>query len=77
MIKPGSLVRIEPKYYPITHSVISHANLIGMVLETELNFYKLSVVPHRGTARHYILWGNETYSYEPDTALVEVLPDED
>jgi len=48
-----------------------------MVIETETDFYKPSLVPNKGQSRHYVLWGNETYSYEPTNALVEVLPDED
>jgi hypothetical protein len=77
MIKPGSLVRLDPKFYSITYAAISHSSFIGMVIETETDFYKPSLVPNKGQSRHYVLWGNETYSYEPTNALVEVLPDED
>jgi len=69
MIKPGSLVRLDLRFRPITHGVFPHSNLIGMVIETETNFYKL------GTVR--VLWGNETYTYEPTNALIEVLPEGD
>lgn len=76
MIKPGSLVRLDPKFYSITYSALPHGGLIGMVIETELNFYKPSLVPNKGISRHHVLWGNETYSYEPTNALVEVVSDE-
>ena len=77
MIKPGTLVRLDPKFYTLTHSVLPHGYLVGMVVETELDFYRPSLVPNKGIARHYVLWGNETYSYEPDNALVEVVADGD
>jgi hypothetical protein len=76
MIKPGSLVRLEPKYYSITHSIKPFADLIGIVIKTEPDFYRPSLVPNKGVDRHYILWGNEIYSYEPTNALIEVLLDD-
>ena len=76
MIKPGSLVRLDPKFYSITYAAISHSSFIGMVIETEPDFYRPSLVPNKGIDRHYILWGNETYSYEPANALIEVLLDD-
>jgi hypothetical protein len=77
MIKPGSLVRLNPKFYSITYAGLQHASYVGMVIEVETDFYKPSIVPNKGQSRHYILWGNETYTYEPTNALVEVLPDGD
>jgi hypothetical protein len=74
MIKPGSLVRLDLRFRPITHGVFPHSNLIGMVIETETAFYGPSLVPQ---SRHRVLWGNETYTYEPTNALIEVLPDGD
>jgi len=77
MIKPGSLVQLDKKFYSITHGGMPHACLIGMVIETEIDFYKPSLVPNKSVDRHYVLWGNETYTYEPTTALLEVLSNED
>lgn len=77
MIKPGSLVRLDPKFYNITFLGYPHSSYVGMVIETETNFYKPGIVPNMGQSRHRVLWGNETYTYEPTNALVEVLPDGD
>lgn len=71
MIKPGSLVQINPDFYSITYNSISQKDCIGIVIQTEKYFYKSSVISHGSQDRHYILWGNETYSYEATNALIE------
>jgi len=76
MIKPGSLVRLNPKYYSITYAVRSEREFVGLVIKTESDFYPGIIVSHNAQDRHYVLWGNETYSYEPDAALLEVTSDD-
>lgn len=77
MIKPGSLVRLNPKYYSITYKVRSERELVGLVIKSEHDFYPGVLISHNSQNRHYVLWGNETYSYEPDGALVEVVVSDD
>ena len=76
MIKPGSLVRLNPKFYSITYKVRSERELIGLVVKSEVDFYPGVLVSHNSQDRHYVLWGNETYSYEPTGALIEVVSDD-
>ena len=76
MIKPGSLVRLNPRFYPITYDVRSERESVGLVLKIEQQFYPAATIFHASQDRYYILWGNETYSYEPAGGLVELTSDD-
>lgn len=76
MIKPGSLVRLDPKFFSITFAVNPLKDYVGIVIQSEKHFYPAATNSHGPQDRHNVLWGNETYSYEPTRALVEVTPDD-
>lgn len=77
MIKPGSLVRLNPTFFSITFAGNPRKDYVGIVIRSEKEFYRAATVSHSPQDRHYILWGNETYSYEPTRALVEVISSDD
>lgn len=76
MIKPGSLVRLNPTFYSITMNANPLKDFVGIVVKTEAEFYPAVTISHTPQDRHYVLWGDETYSYEPTRALIEVESDE-
>lgn len=76
MIKPGSLVRLDAKFFSITFGGNPRKDYVGIVIQSEKHFYPAVTVSHSPQDRHYVLWGDETYSYEPTRALVEVTPDD-
>lgn len=71
MFKPGTLVRLNPKY-----AVRSEKELVGLVLNAEKAFYQAATIFHAPQDRYHILWGNNTYTYEPTNALIEVQVDD-
>ena len=77
MIKPGTLVRLNPTFFSITFAGNPRKDSVGIVIRSEKEFYPATTVSHSPQDRHYILWGNETYSYEPTRALVEVISSDD
>lgn len=76
MIKPGSLVRLSASFYSLTLNANPLRDFVGIVVKTEAEFYPAVTVSHTPQDRHYVLWGDETYSYEPTRALIEVESDE-
>jgi hypothetical protein len=74
MIKPGSLVRLDPNFG--LYSSKPEKDHVGLVINTEKAFYEAVTIFHAPQDRHYILWGNERYSYEPTRALIEVKVDD-
>ena len=43
MIKVGSLVRLNPKFYSITYNANPLKDYIGLVIEVEKDFYKNTI----------------------------------
>lgn len=76
MIKPGSLVRFDPKFFSVTFGQNPLKDYVGLVINTEKAFYEALTIFHAPQDRHYILWGNNTYTHEPTNALIEVQVDD-
>lgn len=73
MIKVGSLVKLNPKFY-----IEPLKDCIGLVIEVEKDFYKNTIsLTNINTAqnRYKILFG-DTIGYEPESAIIEII-DED
>ena len=78
MIKVGSLVRLDPKFYSISYNVNPLKDYIGLVIEVEKDFYKNTIsLTNIKTAhnRYKILFG-DIICYEPESAIIESI-DED
>lgn len=76
MIKPGSLVRLDPKFFSFIYDAKPEKDHVGLVINTEKAFYEAVTIFHAPQDRHYILWGNNTYTHEPTNALIEVKVDD-
>ena len=78
MIKVGSLVKLDPKFYSISYNANPLKDCIGLVIEVEKDFYKNTIsLTNINTAqnRYKILFG-DTIGYEPESAIIEII-DED
>lgn len=78
MIKVGSLVRLDPKFYSITYNVNPLKDYIGLVIEVEKDFYKntISLTNTKPTQNRYKILFGDTIGYEPESAIIEII-DED
>jgi len=75
MIKVGSLVKLNPKFYSITYSANPLKDYIGLVIEVEKDFYKnpISLTNiYTSQNRYKILFG-DTIGYEPESAIIEII----
>jgi len=75
MIKVGSLVKLNPKFYSITYSVNPLKDYIGLVIEVEKDFYKNTINLNNiqiSQNRYKILFG-DIIGYEPENALIEII----
>ena len=78
MIKVGSLVKLNPKFYSITYGVNPLKDYIGLVIEVEKDFYKNTINLNNiqiSQNRYKILFG-DIIGYEPENAIIEII-DED
>ena len=75
MIKVGSLVKLNPKFYSITYSANPLKDYIGLVIEVEKDFYKNTISLtniYTSQNRYKILFG-DIIGYEPENALIEII----
>jgi hypothetical protein len=75
MIKVGSLVKLNPKFYSITFSANPLKDYIGLVIEVEKDFYKNTISLtniYTSQNRYKILFG-DTIGYEPESAIIEII----
>jgi len=75
MIKVGSLVKLNPKFYSITYSANPLKDYIGLVIEVEKDFYKNTISLtniYTSQNRYKILFGY-TIGYEPESAIIEII----
>ena len=78
MIKVGSLVKLNPKFYSITYGANPLKDYIGLVIEVEKDFYKNTINLNNiqiSQNRYKILFG-DIIGYEPESAIIEII-DED
>lgn len=78
MIKVGSLVKLNPKFYSISYNANPFRDYIGLVIEVEKDFYKntISLTNTKPTQNRYKILFGDTIGYEPESAIIEVI-DED
>jgi hypothetical protein len=75
MIKVGSLVKLNPKFYSITYGANPLKDYIGLVIEVEKDFYKNTISLtniYTSQNRYKILFG-DTIGYEPESAIIEII----
>lgn len=79
MIKVGSLVKLDPKFYSITYNVNPLKDYIGLVIEIEKDFYKntISLANIKTTQNRYKILFGDIIGYEPENAIIEFINEDE